>query len=155
MMCFKNFLVKRILKTLSQHGILESPLIQILMLDSIFHKLVVAVFIIFVTFVVFDSICLLLLPKLLQLLLLAVDLILYHNIALNFILKLQRVQNCLAKIVTRPPCFFHALPLFKSSHWLPVRYRIILKICTITYQALSSKQPAYLHSLLTPARQPR
>ena len=26
-------------------------------------------------------------------------------------------------------------------------YRIVLKICTITYQALSSKQPACLHSL--------
>ena len=36
-----------------------------------------------------------------------------------------------------------------------VRYRIIFKICTLTYQALSSKQPASLHSLLTPARQPR
>ena len=31
----------------------------------------------------------------------------------------------------------------------------IFKICTITYQALSTKQPAYLHSMLTPARQPR
>ena len=27
--------------------------------------------------------------------------------------------------------------------------------CTITYQAFSSRQPAYLHSLLTPARRPR
>ena len=43
-------------------------------LDSIYHKLVVAAFIIFVTFVVFASICLLLSPKLLQLLLLVVDL---------------------------------------------------------------------------------
>ena len=36
-----------------------------------------------------------------------------------------------------------------------MRYRIIFKICTITYQAISTKQPAYLHSMLTPARQPR
>ena len=41
------------------------------------------------------------------------------------------------------------------NHWLPFRYRFISKICAITYQALSFKQPAYLHSLLTPARQPR
>ena len=32
---------------------------------------------------------------------------------------------------------------------------IIFKICTIAYQALSSKQPAYLHSLLIPSRQHR
>ena len=81
----------------------------------------------------------------------------YHNIALKDkeILKLLRVQNCLARVVTRSPRFSHSLPLLKSwhCHWLPVRYRIIFKICTITYQTLSSNQPAYLHSLLTPARQ--
>ena len=80
---------------------------------------------------------------------------LHHNIALKDILKLQRVQNCLARVVTRSTRFSHSAPLLKSLHWLLVRYRIIVKICTITYQALPSKQPAYLHSLLTPARQPR
>ena len=65
------------------------------------------------------------------------------------------MQNCLARVVTRSPRFSHSAPLFKSLHWLPVRYRIIFKICAITHQALSSKQPAYLHSLLTPARQLR
>ena len=79
----------------------------------------------------------------------------YHNIELKHILKLQRVQNCLARVVTRSPRFSHSAPLLKSLHWLPVRYHINLKICTITYQALSSKQLAYLRSLLTPARQPR
>ena len=48
--------------------------------------------------------------------------------------------------------FSHPVPLLKSLHWLPFRYRIIFKICTISYQALSSKQPAYLHLLLAPAR---
>ena len=77
---------------------------------------------------------------------------LYHNIALRDILKLQ---HCLARVVTQFPRFSHSLPLIKSLHWLPVQYRIIFNICTITYQVLLSKQPAYLHSLLTPARQPR
>ena len=80
---------------------------------------------------------------------------LYHNIALKDILKLQHVQNCLARVVTRSPRFSHSIPLLKSLHWLLFQYRTILKICKITYQALTSKQPAYLHSLLTPARQPR
>ena len=48
-----------------------------------------------------------------------------------------------------------SLPLLKSLHWLPVRYRIMFKIGTIAYHALSSKQPACFHSLLTPVRQPR
>ena len=69
---------------------------------------------------------------------------LYHNIVLEDTLKLQRVQHCLARAVTRPPRFSHSLSL-KSLHWLSVRYRIIFQICTIIYQALSSKQPAYLH----------
>ena len=80
---------------------------------------------------------------------------LYHNIALKDILKLQRVQYCLARVITRSRRFSHSAPLLESWHWLHVRHLIIFKICTITHQALSSKQPAYLHSLLTPARQPR
>ena len=36
--------------------------------------------------------------------------------------KLQGVQNCLARVVTKSPCFCHITPLLKSLHWLPVRY---------------------------------
>ena len=79
---------------------------------------------------------------------------LFHNIAIKDITKLQRVQNCLARVVTRSPRFTPSKPLLKSLHWLPVQYRIMFKMCTITYQALSSKQPSYLHTLLTPIRKP-
>ena len=79
---------------------------------------------------------------------------LFHNIAIKNITKLQRVQNCLARVVTRSPRFTPSKPLLKSLHWLPVQYRIMFKMCTITYQALSSKQPSYLHTLLTPIRKP-
>ena len=57
--------------------------------------------------------------------------------------------------------FFHrilglprSLPLLKSLHWLPVHYRIIVNVCTVAYEALSSAQPAYLNSMLTPAKIP-
>ena len=79
---------------------------------------------------------------------------LFHNIAIKDITKLQRVQNCLARVVTRSPRFTPSKPLLKSLHWLPVQYRIMFKMCTITYLALSSKQPSYLHTLLTPIRKP-
>ena len=55
-----------------------------------------------------------------------------HNTANEDIAKLQRVQNCLARVVTRSP----------------VHYRIIFKICITAYQALLSTQPAYLNSML-------
>ena len=67
-----------------------------------------------------------------------------HNIALKDIMKLQRVHNCLSRVVTKSPRFSHSTPLLKSLHWLPIRHRTIFKICTITYEALSSGQPAYL-----------
>ena len=68
---------------------------------------------------------------------------LYNNIVLKDILKLQRVQNCLAMVITRSPLFSHSVPLLKLLLWLAVRYRIIFKSCTITYQAFSSKQTSY------------
>ena len=80
---------------------------------------------------------------------------LIYNFANKDIATLQRVQNCLARIVTRSPRFFRSVPLLKSLHWLPVHYRINFKICTITYQTLLSTQPAYLNSMLIPARNPR
>ena len=67
--------------------------------------------------------------------------------------KLQRVQNCLARVATRSPRFSRSV--LKSLHWLPVHFRIIFKICTIAYQALSSTQPAYLNAMLTPGRNSR
>ena len=74
---------------------------------------------------------------------------LYRNIALKDIWKLQYMQNCLARVITRSPHISHSLPLLKSLHWLPVRYCIIFKMCTITYQALSSKhQHIYIHCSL-------
>ena len=80
---------------------------------------------------------------------------LLYNTANKDIAKLQRVQNCLARVVTRSPRFSRSVPLLKSLHWLPVQYRIIFKMCTIAYQALSSTQPAYLNSMLTPTRNSR
>ena len=59
------------------------------------------------------------------------------------ILKLQCVQDDLARVVKRCPLFSHSVPLLKSLHWLPVQSRIIFKLCTIAYQTLSSEEPSY------------
>ena len=74
------------------------------------------------------------------------------NIASKDIAKLQRVQYCLARVVSQSPRFSRPVPRQKSLHCLPVRFCITFKICTITYQTLPSKQPSYLLSMLPTAQ---
>ena len=77
------------------------------------------------------------------------------NVTEKEISKLQNVQNCLARFVTKSLCFCHITPLLKSLHWLPVRYRIKFKLCSLTYQALTSGQPVYIWNMLQPSRKVR
>ena len=73
---------------------------------------------------------------------------LFHNISEKDITRLQRVQNCLARVVTKAPRFSRSIPILKRLHWLPVTFRNHFKICTITFWTLKDKQPAYLADLL-------
>ena len=58
------------------------------------------------------------------------------------------VQNQLARLVTKSPPFTRSIPLLRSLHWLPVRFRILFKINLLTYKTLREKQPVYLHFML-------
>ena len=69
---------------------------------------------------------------------------LINNIAKQDLSKLQRVQNCLARVVLRAPRFSPSLPLLKQLHWLSVNYRIKFKLSTLTYRAVAIHQPPYL-----------
>ena len=80
---------------------------------------------------------------------------LLNNIAKRDLAKLQRVHNCLARVVLRAPRFSPSLPLLKQLHWLPVSYRINFKLSTLAYRALSTQQPPYLASLLHLSNIPR
>ena len=71
-----------------------------------------------------------------------------HGIADMDINKLQRVQYRLARLVTKSPPFTHSVPLLRSLHWLPVKFRILFMISLPTYKAIHEKQPVYLHSML-------
>ena len=62
--------------------------------------------------------------------------------------KLQRVLNRLARVVTKSPPFTRSVPLLRSLHWLPVKYRVHFKICLLIYKALQEEQPVYLRSLI-------
>ena len=64
------------------------------------------------------------------------------------IARLQRVQNCLARVGTKAPRFSRSVPILKRLHWLPPRFHIHFKICAITFRTLKGNQPAYLADLL-------
>ena len=74
---------------------------------------------------------------------------LLFNIADKDLNWLQRIQNCLARIVTRSPPRTRSIPLLHRLHWLPMKFRIQFKINLLTFKALSMSQPSYLHNLLT------
>ena len=74
---------------------------------------------------------------------------LLHKIPAKDLHQLQRVQNCLATIVTKAPRFSRSIPLLlKSLHWLPIKFRIQFKICTFVFRGLNVDQPSYLSSFL-------
>ena len=73
---------------------------------------------------------------------------LLYGIADIDLTRLYRVQNQLASLVTKSPPFTRSIPLLRSLHWLPVRFRILSKINLLTYKTMREKQPVYLHSML-------
>ena len=78
-----------------------------------------------------------------------------YNIPNREMKKLQSVQNCLARLVTRSPRFCSVTPLLKSLHWRHAQFRIKYKICTLTYKVRHKCQPVYLHNLLKPLNRTR
>ena len=63
------------------------------------------------------------------------------------ILKLQRIQNHLSKLVTQNYRISSSATL-QSIHWLPIKHRIKFKIASLTYKLLHSQTPSYLASTL-------
>ena len=55
--------------------------------------------------------------------------------------SLQRVQNCLARVVTRSSRLSESRPLLKSLHWLPIKSLIKFKLNLLTYKALFMGTP--------------
>ena len=70
------------------------------------------------------------------------------GISKSNISKLQRIQNSLARAITKTPKFEHITPVLKSLHWLPIEQRISFKVGLLVYKALHHDQPFYLRSKL-------
>ena len=73
---------------------------------------------------------------------------LLYNVTNRELNRLQGVQNCLARVVTRSLRFSRTTLLLKAFYWLPVCFRITFKIRLATYKALCNNQPIYLKRML-------
>jgi hypothetical protein len=63
---------------------------------------------------------------------------------------LQRVQNAAARLILNLKPSDHITMAFIELHWLPVKHRIIYKVCLLVYKALHNLAPNYLKDLLQP-----
>ena len=67
---------------------------------------------------------------------------------LTIVKKLQRVQNCAAKVCLMKRKCDHATPLLKALHWLPVQERISYKVASICHKHFHGTVPSYISDLL-------
>ena len=85
----------------------------------------------------------------------------FHNMPEKDIAKILRVQNCLARVVTKAPRFSHSVSILKRLHWLPVKFLrstnlnrfVVPRIKTKTWsRAFSISGPALWNVLPVPIR---
>ena len=81
-----------------------------------------------------------------------------YGLPQSLIDRLQYVQNCAARLVTRTWSSEQITPVPRRLHWLPVRQRITYKRLLLTNKALNGMAPKYIADLLrsyTPTKQLR
>ena len=65
------------------------------------------------------------------------------------IVKLQRVQNAAARILSKTSKFTRITPVLKQLHWLPVVERIKFKILLLTWTIINGLAPHYFDDLIS------
>ena len=63
--------------------------------------------------------------------------------------RLQRVQNCAARVISRTKIRDRITPILCALHWLPVPSRIQFKHCVCMYKVIHGAAPDYICSELT------
>ena len=71
------------------------------------------------------------------------------GVAKNLTARLQRIQNCAARLIVGSSKHDHIHPVLKSLHWLPVESRIAFKTLVLTFKARERISPKYLQDLIT------
>ena len=73
---------------------------------------------------------------------------LLHGLPQSVVARLQRIQNCAARLVSRTRKHDPITPVLCELHWLPVQYRLQYKILLYAYKALNGLAPDYLKDLI-------
>ena len=73
---------------------------------------------------------------------------LLYGLPKHLLNRLRLIQNTAARIVTLSKRFDHITPILFKLHWLPLGYRIHLKILLLVYKCLNGLGPTYLSELL-------
>ena len=68
--------------------------------------------------------------------------------------KLQRVQNCAARLVAHVPPHIHITPVLRHLHWLPVRDRVSYKTAGFCFNAITFYICTLLLDLFAPEPTP-
>ena len=63
--------------------------------------------------------------------------------------RLQRVQNCAARLVSRTRKYDHITPVLQHLHWLPICVRPTYKVLMFVYSVMHEQAPCYLAELLS------
>ena len=74
---------------------------------------------------------------------------LLYGITEHNINRLQRVQNCAARLITNTKKYDHITPVLYTLHWLPIRQWVQYKILLLTYKAIKGLAPAYICELIS------
>ena len=74
---------------------------------------------------------------------------LLYGIPQTALQRLQKVQNCAARLITRTRKYEHITPVLQRLHWLPVHLRPNYKVLLFTYCALNGLAPIYLAELIS------
>ena len=69
--------------------------------------------------------------------------------------KMQRVQNCAARLVLNQNRYDSISAALISLHWLPVKERIAYKINVMVFKALTGESPGYIADMLELSDPPR
>ena len=75
---------------------------------------------------------------------------LYYGLPASAINKLQRVQNCAARLVWKNKIPFNSSldGVYSSLHWLRIKFRIIYKVLLIVFKCLHDKAPPDVAALI-------
>ena len=73
---------------------------------------------------------------------------LLHGLNKTQLIRLQRLKNTAARLVTLTRKCTHITPILKQLHWLPIEQRIVFKISMFVFKTIHCVSPVYLCNLV-------